>query len=303
MTIRKRLFRGAVMGFLLCVWGIRPGTGLGTDDVSALRRLIPELSSWKLSEEPESYRAENLFEYINGAAEIYISYEFEELLVANLTMDGTETEMSIEIYDMGSSTNAFGIYSAERYPENVFVPIGTQGYIESGALNFLASRYYIKLLCFEGGEDSDTYLRQFGEDMTRRIGGKMSFPDVLKIFPKSNRIDNSEKYFMRNFMGYSFFHDGYSADYRLDGHEFVCILVVGKDDADAREMLEGYLKAKQADVLDSPSGVHHIRDRYYHNIFLARINHYLCGVMKIQDDRTEDGRRYLEEMTDKLKKK
>lgn len=291
------------MFLILCVWGIRPGVGFDTGDTDALKRLIPEWPSWKLSEEPESYRAENLFEYINGAAEIYISYEFEELLVANLTMDGTETEMSIEIYDMGSAANAFGIYSAERYPENSFISMGTQGYIESGALNFLASRYYIKLLCFEGGAAADMHLRQFGEEMVRRIGGKMSFPDVLKVFPKSNRIENSEKYFMRNFMGYSFFHDGYSVDYRLDANEFVCILVVGKDDADAREMLEGYLEAKKNDVLDSPSGTYHIRDRYYHNIFLARVNRYLCGVMKIQDDRIEEGRRFLEEMMDKLKKK
>jgi len=289
------------MGF--CIGLIPAGIVFGKSDAVELKRLLPELSAWKLTEVPSTYRTENLFEYINGAAEIYISYEFEELLVANFKLEGTETEMSIEIYDMGSPENALGIYSAERYPENKFISLGTQGYIESGALNFLASRFYIKLLCFEGGDDSDAHLKRFGEGMVHKIDGEMGFPEILKVFPRSNRIDNSEKYFLRNFMGYGFFHDGYSADYRLGDMEFVCILVIGKDDNDAKKMLKAYVEAKSADALENLSDAYHIRDRYYHNIYLARINHYLCGVMKIKDEHTEDGRRYLEEMMGKLKKK
>lgn len=303
MTIKNHLFRRILMIMGLYIGLIPAGIVFGDSDAVELKQLLPELSAWKLTEAPSSYRAENLFEYINGAAEIYISYEFEELLVANFKMGDTETEMSIEIYDMGSPINAFGIYSAERYPENKFVSLGTQGYIESGALNFLASRFYIKLLCFEGGDESNAHLKRFGEGMVRKIDGDMGFPEILKIFPKSNRIDNSEKYFLRNFMGYGFFHDGYSADYRAGDMEFVCILVVGKDDEDARRMLKAYVEAKSADALEDLSDAYHIRDRYYHNIYLARVDRYLCGVMKIQDERTEDGRRYLEEMMGRLKKK
>jgi len=303
MKIKKQPLWGAIIILILCIGLTRPGLAFGAGDTVALKRLLPELPAWELTEEAENYRAENLFEYINGAAEIYISYEFEELLVANFKLKGTETEMSVEIYDMGSPTNAFGIYSAERYPENTFISLGTQGYIESGALNFLASRYYIKLLCFEGGDSSDAHLNRFGDEMVRRIDSKMGFPEIMKIFPKQNRIANSEKYFLRNFMGYSFFHDGFSADYRLDDMEFVCILVVGKDDDDARKMLQAYVDAKSADALESLADAYHIRDRYYHNIYLGRINRYICGAMKIQDDRTGEGRRYLEEMMERLKKK
>jgi hypothetical protein len=49
---------------------------------SGLLSLLPEVDSWIMAEKPESYYPENLFEYINGAAEIYLAYEFKELIVA-----------------------------------------------------------------------------------------------------------------------------------------------------------------------------------------------------------------------------
>ena len=82
-----------------------------------LAALVPKLEGWALSEAPRSYFPETLFEYINGAAESYLSYDFRELVVADLQKKGTEATLTAEIYDMADPVNAFGIFGAERYPE------------------------------------------------------------------------------------------------------------------------------------------------------------------------------------------
>ena len=104
------------------------------DDGQEIKTLLPRIDGWGLSEAAESYLPANLFEYINGAAEIYLSYDFEELIVGQFMKPDTDANASVEIYDMGSSVNAFGIYGAERFPENVFLPVGTQGYLEDALL-------------------------------------------------------------------------------------------------------------------------------------------------------------------------
>ena len=42
---------------------------------------FPEIAGWKQSGEVETFIPKNLYEYINGAADLYLMYDFEELKV------------------------------------------------------------------------------------------------------------------------------------------------------------------------------------------------------------------------------
>jgi hypothetical protein len=266
-----------------------------------LKSLLPEVSSWNTPEDPLNYFPESLYEYINGAAEVYLSYDFKELIVAEYQREKSEAVMTVEIYDMGSNKNSFGIYSAERYPESRFIPVGIQGYIEEGTLNFLVDRYYVKLLCFNADSQSEDYLNDFSKGILNRITDQGEFPEVLNAFPQKGLQAKTEKYILNNFLGYGFLHDGYSASYESDGLEFDCFVVEGKDPEDAAEMLIKYLEAKgKENVKDLPTG-HLIKDRYYSNIYLAQVGRYLCGVMKIKEGFEKTGELYLKELIQNLK--
>ena len=279
-----------------------PGRGETRKASSGLLSLLPELEGWKRTESPQIFHPENLFEYINGAAEIYLAYDFKELLVAQLGKDEAEANLSIEIYDMGTGINAFGIYSAERYPESRFIPAGIQGYIEEGMLNFLVNRFYVKLLCFDCDEQSENILQLITEALVKKVGDSGRLPDPLGLFPQDGMIANSEKYILNNFMGYGFLHDGYLAGYATrDGNEFECFLIVGKDAQDGQEMLEQYLAAKVDSTVSRTEFGYHIKDRYYQNIYLSRVDNYILGVFKIKDGMGTLGEKYLKEMQEAVK--
>jgi len=261
-----------------------------------LKSLLPAVEGMESNESPVTYFPETLFEYINGAAEIYLSYDFEELIVAEYTKSGSSDSIAVEIYDMGNRKNSFGIYSAERYPDNEFMDLGTQGYMEEGALNFLVGRYYVKLLCYDCGERSDQWLRAFSEEIVNRVENRGGFPAYLQTFPKEGMIPNTEKFILRNVMGYKFLHDGYVVSYEMKEFSFDCFLIEGKDQEEATGMLKKYLDAKGADSVQKISLGFRIKDRYYHNIYLAQVNNILCGVMKITDDFEEVGESYLEKL-------
>jgi hypothetical protein len=267
---------------------------------SGLISLLPEVESWSLAEKPENYYPENLFEYINGAAEIYLAYEFKELIVAQQKKDESENNVAVEIYDMGNETNAFGIYSAERYPDNRFIEMGLQGYLEEGTLNFLVDRYYVKLLCFECEDQSEDILKAFSQKIVERVGHAGKLPSLLKAFPSKGLERNSESFVLRNFMGYSFLHNGYSAKYKMNDLEFDCFVAEGKDDADATEMLEKYLEAKKSPNVQKIDSGFHIKDKYYHNIYMARVGNNICGVIKIKDGSEPLGLEYLKALIHNL---
>lgn len=277
---------------------------LGKEEGTSLIGLLPKAEDWKYSEEPQNFIPGNLYEYINGAAEIYLAYDFKELIVGQYEKDkeAEEASLSIEIYDMGNEKNSFGIYSAERFSESQFISIGNQGYLEEGTLNFVVGRYYIKLLCFDCGEKSDEVLKSFSNKIVKRVKDRGQFPPVLSHFPQEGLVQNTEKYILRNFMGYSFLHDGYVASYQLKDQEFDCFIIEGKNEEDAQKMLKQYLEKKSnVDIKETSTG-YLLKDRYYHNIFLVRNENYICGVMKIKDDFQALGVRYLRMLLESLKK-
>lgn len=272
------------------------------ESTPSLQSLLPEMEYWSFAESPQDYFPETLYEYINGAAEIYLGYAFKQLIVGQYEKTDSQASLSVEIYDMENEKNAFGIYSAERFPDSRFLPLGNQGYLEQGSMNFLVGRYYIKLLCFDCGEKSESLLKKFSEAILNRIQDRGQLPFLLNVFPKEGLIPNTEKFILHNFMGYSFFHDGYLANYRLGDLEFECFLIEGKDGEEAQSMLIQFTTAKgEGNTEKIPFGFH-LKDRYYSHIFLARVKNYLTGVMKIQDGQEDTGKKYLEALIRSLEK-
>jgi hypothetical protein len=267
---------------------------------SPLYRLLPEPAGWSQTEKPQSYFPESLFKYIDGAAENYLSYDFQELIVSQLMNSQAKMSVTAEIYDMGQDRNAFGIYSAERFADNNFVDIGLQGYSEEGVLYFFVSHYYIKLLCFDGEGQSGAVLKQFSEEIMKRVGEKGSFPALVQKLPKEGMIPNTEKYLLRNFLGYSFLRNGYLANYRAGDREFDCFFVEGKSETDAQNMLTQYLEAAGSANVTKQDVGYLVKDRYYHNIFLALVGNTICGVIKVKDGFKETGEKYLKMLHDEL---
>jgi len=298
---RKVLLLTVVVVALFSAYTVR-GFRSAEASASTLSKLLPELENWTMSEDLQIYFPENLFEYINGAAEIYLAYEFKELLVAQFDYDNSDANITVEIYNMGGQKNSFGIYSAERYPDNQFIPVGIQGYTEEGILNFLIGDYYIKLFCFGCSGDTADSLLEFSKNIEAKVAEKGEMPSLLEVFPKNGKIDNSERFILKNFLGYGFLHDGFLVNYKIDSLDFECFLIEGQDDEDAEQMSRQYIEAKNEVPQESNMGeVTMIKDRYYKNIFLIMIDKYICGVMKIEDGSESVGKEYLEKMAKNLK--
>jgi hypothetical protein len=270
----------------------------------ALAALAPRVDGWTLTEAPRSYFPESLFEYIDGAAESYLSYDFRELLVVDLEKKGTEATLTLEIYDMGSPVNAFGIFGAERYPENKAVSVGDLGYLEGETLNFMAGRFYVKMLGFGLGEETGPFLSRVGSQIAAAVKVKGAIPAFVLAFPKENLVALSEKYIMKNFMGYEFLRHGFVATYKVGGKDFEGFFVEGSSEKDAEDMLGKLLEALSRDK-QSPERIalgYHSRNRYGQHLYIGRVRNVLCGAMRVPDGLESAGGSLLEALAAALAK-
>ena len=96
---------------------------------------FPEVTGWRQSGEIQTFIPKTLFEYINGGADLYLTYDFQELKVAEYSNE-KKASVTIEVYRHKTPTHAFGIYSQERLSDANFLDIGSQGYIEDKCSEF-----------------------------------------------------------------------------------------------------------------------------------------------------------------------
>jgi len=90
---------------------------------------FPDMTGWKKTEGPTSYAPDSLYQYINGAAEVYLSYDFRELTVVTYE-NANEDSITIEIYRHATPNDGFGIYSQEKPRSGSYLKIGAEGYGE-----------------------------------------------------------------------------------------------------------------------------------------------------------------------------
>lgn len=267
-----------------------------------LAALVPAIEGWSEPEERQSYFPESLFEHINGAAESYLSYDFEELLVVQFQRKGAGASLTLEIYDMGDPADAFGIFSAERYPENEGVTVGDLGYLEDEALNFVAGRFYVKLLGFGLGEDAASVMTDVGGRVAGAVKEKGLLPEPLGYFPAENLVPRSEKFVKKNFMGYEFLGNGFTASYKFEEQEMEAFFVQADTEQGAESMLGKLLDffARDKQVPEKIALGYHVKNRYGQHLFVGRVRGVLCGVTRVPDGLEAVGEKLLERLTESL---
>jgi len=197
----RRLGALAVGVALLC-WGcgMWQVTTQRKEDVGlSASNLLPvngDVTNWQRAGEVRVFAGKKLYDYIDGAGEVFMKYDFKEVATTEYENPATGDLMAIDIYDMGSATEAFGIYSYSRYVGAEFVNVGNEGFVTDSSLDFWEDRFYVKVQAFQMGDDTSTAMRGFATRIAGGIpDGAWVSPAVLGLLPSEGKVLGSEKYF------------------------------------------------------------------------------------------------------------
>lgn len=203
---------------------------------SLLREPLPGHARAQAS--PSFYGPESLYQYIDGGADIYLLYDFKDLLHQDFKSGAAE--LTVDIYEMGKTEDAFGIYAAERSPTYKFVSIGSEGYCDKGVFNFMQDHYYVKLS--GSGANVDGLLDQFARFLSVRIGGTRTLPALLGKLPREHRIPHSEQYVRKDPLGHAFLAPAYVVAYAQGKQESKLVVSVANSVQEAKSRSEQLAK-------------------------------------------------------------
>lgn len=172
---------------------------------------------WHIFDAVKQFTPETLYEQINGRASFFLAYDMIRMTYASFVDDDEMAKfLNLSIYDMGTPTSAFGVFSAERTPGESPLGLGRAGYRSAANYFIWQGRYYIRIIS-SGATDG---FKRIGLELARKVTGFL--PDSgepvwgLAALPLTDRMPQSVQYFKVDAMGLDFMRNTYTADYRKD---------------------------------------------------------------------------------------
>ena len=152
---------------------------------------------WTVEAEDRIFDKKTIFDYIDGAGEMYLSYNMKNCLSRRFRSKNGPAIM-LDIFDMGSSEDAFGVFTYEQDGESL--DIGQGALYRPGWLNFWKDRFSISIYAEEETPDAEKAVRELGKAIAERITRVGPKPDILLRLPKEGLEPNSIRYFHDNEM-------------------------------------------------------------------------------------------------------
>jgi len=247
------------------------------------------LTGYVAVKQPERYRPESLWNYINGGALPYLDYGVGDVVTFSGKLAPYDFEIVTDIYDMGSNRNAFGIYSSERFPDYNYTDIGEEGYITDNGVYFWKNRYYIKVFSNAPETPSTDPIERIARTVAERIPDGKGMPAVLTVFPDDGRIPKSESFIAKNVLGQDYLSNGFSVTYHFGDEEYQLYILEAGNINDAGDMFTRYrdfikeygkLERKKPNTGDEAfSGT----EDWYGLVVFSRKGRYIAGCVGLPD--------------------
>jgi hypothetical protein len=170
------------------------GCGAPGGKAPAPEDLLPAsgaVAGWERSGEVEIYVPDDLFDYMDGQAELFFVYRFERLAVQEYQR-GQEGPIIVEVYQVASPADAYGLFSF--YATGQPMDLGTGGAGEPGRLiSFWQGRFYGRVFAY--GEAEQESLSALAHQVVAGMPEGGALPELVTRLPQENRVSGSARFF------------------------------------------------------------------------------------------------------------
>ena len=160
--------------------------------LNSLRAALPgRINSWTVKSEDRFFDKDTIFHYINGAGEVYRAYNMQMCLSRRyVTPDGPA--IVLDIFDMGSSEDAFGIFTHDLDGEEL--ALGQGALYRPGWLSFWKERFFVSIYAEEETSATEKAVKELGKVISSLIKAHGPMPGILLKLPSDGLQHKSVRY-------------------------------------------------------------------------------------------------------------
>ena len=178
------------------------------------------------------YTGKELYDYINGGAELYMSYGLVSMTGCKYNGEGLP-QVTVEIYEMTSAKNAFGVYTQSRDKEELDYGQGSQSF--SDFILFWKDRYFVIVNTHQATLESEVAIKYLANLVDQSIPDQGEIPTIINCLPEEDLAPAGFLYFHHYIWLNAYY---FIADYNvIDINEQTDAVIAKYGEADARSYL------------------------------------------------------------------
>jgi hypothetical protein len=159
--------------------------------------MLPDtIAGWRASGAAKLVTKSNIFDYMDGAGELYLAYSFRDL-AAREYKHASQPKITAEVYRFGNAADAYGVYSHDRGTSGP-TDIGQDCDYGSGLLRFWKNTCFVRIVADRETPESKAAVLAIGRHISSLISGTGKRPSMLSMLPKSGLIPDSVHYFHKH---------------------------------------------------------------------------------------------------------
>jgi len=273
-----------ILILLLLLAGTCISSAAGSNIESIFDSVLP-VPGWKSEGKPYRYVPQDLFEYIDGAADFFIAYGFAGLTGATYApVSGESDVVSIDIYDMGDKLNAFGVFQSRRDNQAPSLNIGAASVGTGDYVAFIKDKFYVEIQGYITTKKENGILENMATRVAAHLPGDASLPVEISYLPEKKRIPGSERYIKGGILGHAFLDTGIVGDYQVKREKvsvFIAFLSSPEATVKAVEQHRIFLQKSGEKCLPLEGFGEHAfvsKEPFHHKIMVAREGRFVAGV-------------------------
>jgi hypothetical protein len=184
-------------------WAILAAGGVHAVSQESLKAFVPvEWRGWTI-EEDRIFDAETIFAYIDGAGEVYRSYNMKSLFARRLKSPGRPA-LIVDLFDMGTADDAFGVFT--HNPNGDDAGTGQGSAYQGGLLSFWKDRFYVSVYAEDETPETREAVLTLGREIDKAIPRTGDKPALLGLLPPEG-LDSRTVRFFHNYsvLNYHYF--------------------------------------------------------------------------------------------------
>ncbi len=224
-----------------------------------------EVEDFKIASSPRYFGPDNLFDLINGGAEIYAEFGLKKMVTADFRSDKSPKKtVTVEIYDQGSMLGAFGrmarFLTGRTDPSNVGAGLPTdlaeRGLFGGTNITFFKDRYLVNITWLDESASASleamtsaarSALPAFAQAVAAKIPANPPLPGEIGLFPAEHRVGRTDAWDPGDAAGIENLGAGFSVRYGHEKTSWTLFATEEQKDALAAESKAKALQKKHAD--------------------------------------------------------
>jgi hypothetical protein len=143
------------------------------------------VTGWSMDGEMREFPGRDIFNFIDGEAEVHLTYDFVTVATADYINDRKQY-ITVSVYQLSTPADAYGLNSYYSPLQGRPVDVGNDGKLRIGACRFWKGHYYVAVEANPVPE-LNAAAEAFGQWVAQRIPDRGAPPAMVALLPETGR--------------------------------------------------------------------------------------------------------------------